>query len=160
MHWASPHIPWGMQRICRPFFRIDLCLSRDFINQRDFLLLDLHWHSPKLSWAMQRTCGPFVLQTLIMPFKRLFFLWHSLIRSLYFIQIYIFISLIHSAPFLLFSHILLYLNFFACILAREIFFLSLMTLLLGIIFNFSSQRPHWTIFFFLTFIVLIQWNFP
>ena len=79
------------------FFRIYLCLSRDFVNQHVFLLLDLHWDSPKLPWGMQRICGPFVFQTIIMPFKRLFVLWHSLInRSLYFIQVYIFIPLIHS----------------------------------------------------------------
>ena len=36
------------------------------------------------------------------------------IRSLYFIQVYIFIPLINSAPFLRFSHILLYTNFFLC----------------------------------------------
>ena len=62
-----------------------------------FLLLDLHWDSPNLPWGMQRTCGPCVFQTIIMSFKRLFVLWHSLInRSLYFIQVYIFIPLIHS----------------------------------------------------------------
>ena len=74
----------------------------------------------------------FVLKTIIMPFKRLFVLSHSLIRSLYFIPIYIFIPLTHSAPFLCFSHTLLYTNFFLCILPREILFLSLMTLSLGI----------------------------
>ena len=54
------------------------------------------------------------------------------IRSLYFIQVYIFIPLINSAPFLRFSHILLYTSFFLCTLPRKIFFLSLMTLLLRI----------------------------
>ena len=51
------------------------------------------------------------------------------IRSLYFIQVYTFIPLINSAPFLCFSHILLYTNFFLCTLPRKILFLSLMTLL-------------------------------
>ena len=133
LHWASPHLPWGMQRICGPFFfRIYFCLLREFVNQHVFWLFDLHWDSPKLPWGMQRICGPFVLKTIIMPFKRLFVLWHSLIRSLYFIQVYIFKPLIQSAPFLRFSHILLYTNFSWCILPREIFFLYLMTLLLGI----------------------------
>ena len=103
-----------------------------------FLLLDLHWDSPKLPWGMQRICGPFVLKTIIMPFKRLFVLWHSLIRSLYFIQVYIFIPLIHSAPFLRFSHILLYTNFFLRILPRE----DAVARNLIIVYNFSSQRPH------------------
>ena len=94
------------------FFKIYLCISRDCVNQHVFLLLDLHWDSPKLPWGMQRICGPFVFQTIIMPFKRLFVLWHSLIRSLYFIQVYIFIPLIHSAPFLRFLHILLYTNYY------------------------------------------------
>ena len=114
LHWASPHLPWGMQRICGPFIL-------EFVNQHVFLLLDLHRDSPKLPWGMQRICGPFVLKTLIMPFNILFVLWHSLIRPLYFIQVYIFIPLIHSAPFLCFSHILLYTNFFLGILPRETF---------------------------------------
>ena len=94
--------------------------------------VNLHWASPHLPWGMQRICGPFVLNTIIMPFNRLFVLWHLLIRSFYFILVHIVIPLIHSVPFLRFSHILLYANFFWCILPREIFFLSLMTLLLGI----------------------------
>ena len=53
----------------------------------------------------------------------------------------------HSAPFLPFPHILLYINFFLCILPQEILFLSLVMLLIGesseinIILNFSFQRP-------------------
>ena len=165
LHWASPHLPWGMQRICGAFFfRIYLCLSRDFVNQHVFMLLDLHWDGPKLPWGMQRICGPFVLKTIIMPFKRFFVLWHSLIRSLYFIHFYIFIPLTHSAPFFRFSYILLYTNVFLCILPREIFFLFLMTLLLGILLLFflisAVKGLIWTAFFFLTFIVLIQWNLP
>ena len=129
----------------RTFFLEFFCLSRDFINHHVFLLLDLHWDSPKLPWAMQRTCGPFVLKTFIMPFKRLSVLWHSLIRSLYFIQIYIFIPLTHSAPFLGFSHVLLYTNFFTYSTTRNIFLIppdDAVTRNLIIIFNFSSQRPH------------------
>ena len=133
LHWASPHLPWGMQCICGPFFIEFIYVFREILSTSIFfLLLDLNWDSPKLPWGMQRICGPFVLKIIIMPFKRLFVLWHLLIRSLYFIKVYIFIPLIHSAPFLLFSHILLYTNFFWCILPREIFFLSLMTLLFGI----------------------------
>ena len=150
-----------MQRICEPFFRIDylLFVCRFCQPARFFLLLDLHWDSPKLPWGIQRTCVPFVLKTIIMPFKTIFVLWHSLIRSLYFIQVYIFIPLIHSAPFLRFSHILLYTNFFLCILPREYIFLSVMTLLFRIklLFLISGVKGLvWTIFFFLTFIVLIQ----
>ena len=127
------------------FFRIYLiCLSGDFVNQHVFLLLDLHWDNPKLPWGMHRICGPFVLKTIIMPFKRLFVLWHSLIRSLYFIQIDIFIPLTHSAPFLRFSHILLYTNFFTFVTTRNIFLIpdDAVARNLIIIFNFSSQRPH------------------
>ena len=75
LHWASP------QRICGPFL--------EFIHVFRFFqpacFFYLHWDSPKLPWGMQRICGPFVLKTIIMPFKRIFDLLHSLIRSLYFI---------------------------------------------------------------------------
>ena len=114
--------------------------SRVFVNQHVLLLLDLHWDSPKLPWGMQRICRPFVLKTIITTFKRLFVLWHSLIRSLYFIQVYIFIPLIHSAPFLRFSRILLY----TYITTRNIFLLpdDAVAQNLIIVYNFSSQRRH------------------
>ena len=156
LHWASPHLPW-MQRICRRlFFRIYLCLSRDFVNQHSL-------------------CSSIYIETALnsreecMEFAELLF-WRlslclsrdSLSRdtpSLDLCILFKFIPLIHSAPILCFWHILLYTNFFPCILPREIFFLSLMTLLLEILIS-AVKGLIWTIFFFLTFIVLIQWNFP
>ena len=100
---------------------------------------------------MQRICGPFVLKTIIMPFKRLFVLLHSLIRSLYFIQVYIFIPLIHSAPFVRFSHILLYTNFFWCIIitTQNIFLFpdDAVARKLIVIFIFSSRRPQFNYIF-------------
>ena len=77
---------------------------------------------------MQRICGPFVSKTIIMnhfPFERLFALWHSLIRSLYFIQVYFLYLRIHSAPFLRFSHILLTPIFFYMYITRRTIFLIL-----------------------------------
>ena len=79
---------------------------RNATNLRTFFL--------KFHYAFQETLCPVTL---------------AHIRSLYFIQVYTFIPLINSAPFLCYSHILLYTNFFLCTLPRKIFFLSLMTLL-------------------------------
>ena len=112
------------------FFRIYLCLSRDFVNKHVFLLLDLHWNSAKLPWGMQRICGPFVLRTIIMPFKRFLSCdTRSLDLCILFKFILIFfIPLTHFAPFFRFSYILLYTNFCVCILPREIVFLFLTTL--------------------------------
>ena len=59
--------------------------------------------------------------------------------------IFLYIPLIHSAPFLRFSHSLLYTSFFSCILLHEIFFLipdDAVARNLIIICNFSSQRPY------------------
>ena len=120
-------------------------MSLDFVNQHVFLLLDLHWYSPKLPWGIQGTCGPFVLKTIIMPFNRIFVLWHSLIRSLYFIQVYIFIPLIHSAPFLRAFHIFYFTPIFSSVYnyAKYLFIPDdAVARNLIIIFNFSSQRPH------------------
>ena len=74
------------------------------------------------------------------------------IRSLYFIQVYIFIPLINSAPFLRFSHILLYTNFFLCTPGAPGMYITTQNIFpipdgavaqnLIIIFNFSNQRPH------------------
>ena len=109
------------------FYRIYLCLSRDFVNKHVFFAARFTFRQPKLPVGNATNLRTF---RFITPFKRLFVLRDSLIRSLYFIQVYIFIPLIHSAQFLRFSHILLYTNFSWCILPRKIFFLSLMTLFL------------------------------
>ena len=89
------------------FFRIYFAFREIFVNQHVLLQFDLHWDSPKLPWRKQRICGPFVLNTTLwivyIPLERLFVLCHSLIRSTYFIQVYMFIRLIHSAPFLRFT---------------------------------------------------------
>ena len=142
------------------FFRIYLCLSRDFVNKHVFLLLDLHWNSAKLPWGMQRICGPFVLRTIIMPFKR-----HSLIRSLYFIQVYInfFYTSDTLRPILsLFIHFTLHQFLRMYITARNSFLIP-DDALLGILLLFLISAVKgfiWTTFFFFTFLVLIQWNFP
>ena len=53
----------------------------------------------------------FCLESIFYAFWMTLLLWHPLIRSLYFIQIYC-TSHKYCAPFLRFSHILLYTNFF------------------------------------------------
>jgi len=73
-------------------------------------------------------------------------LCHSLIRSSYFIQVYIFIPLIQPAPFLRFSHAhFAYTNFFhMSITMRNIFLFSEMTLIREsseFNFDFSSKGP-------------------
>ena len=130
LQWASLHLPWGMQSICGPFFRIYLCLSRDFVNQHVFFCCSI---SIEIAQNSHEECNEFedlcfedyhyAFQETLCPVT----LAH--IRSLYFIQVYTFIPLINSAPFLCFSHILLFTNFFLCTLPRKILFLSLMTLL-------------------------------
>ena len=65
-----------------------------------------------------------------MPFEKFLVLCHSLIRSLYFIQVYIFTLLIHSSPHSYAFHTFcrIYINLFMCITPCE-FFLSLVMLL-------------------------------
>ena len=132
LHWASPHLPWGMQRICGPFFLEFIYVFREILSASMFFCCSIHIETAQNSREERNEFAELLFWRLSTPFKRLFVLWHSLIRSLYFIQVYIFKPLIQSAPFLRFSHISLYTNFSWCILPREIFFLHLMTLLLGI----------------------------
>ena len=92
----------------------------------------------------------FVFQTISMPFKRLFVLWHLLIRSLYFIQVYIFIPLIQSPhSCALFTHLSLH-QFFSYVYYRAKYFSYLWWRCCSefnfFFFNFSSQRPHLNIF--------------
>ena len=105
-----------------------------FVNQHVLLQLDLHWNSRKLPWRMQRMCELFVLKTVIMPFERLFVLWHPLIRSLSFIPVY---SSLYCYTCDTFRPILAPLTHFAVhqffhmhITTRNIFFLSLIMLLI------------------------------
>ena len=100
------------------------------MNLRTFCFEDNHY-------AFQETLCPVTLAN---------------IRSLYFIQVYIFIPLLNSPPFLRFSHILLYTNFFLCTPGAPGMYITTQNIFpvpdgavaqnLIIIFNFSNQRPH------------------
>ena len=131
LHWASPRLAWGMQRICRPlFFRIYLCHSRDFVNQHVF-------------------CRSIYMETALnsreecIEFADLFFLrlslclsrdslscdTRSLDRCILFKFIFLYLWYIppHSCAFDAF-----YFTTIFSYVPREIFFLSLMILLLKI----------------------------
>ena len=127
----------SFERFCQPvcFFAARFTLRQpktpvgNATNLRTFCFEDYHW-------------------TINIAFKRLFVLSHSLIRSLYFIQVYIFIPLIHSAPFLRFSHILLTPIFSYEYYHGEYFSYpwwcrwTAKARNLIYFFNFSIQRPH------------------
>ena len=143
--------PVRSAKYLRTFFLEFVCLSRDFVNQHVFLPLDLHWDSPKLPWGIQRICGPIVLKTIIMPFNRLFVLWHSLTRSLYFIQVYIFIPLINSASFFRAFHTSYFTPFFFLmyITTRNIFLIPVDAVArnLIIILNFTQSKALFELYF-------------
>ena len=125
------------------FWNLFMSFER-FCQPACFLQLDLQWDSPKFPWRMHRICRPSVLKTIIMPFERLFVPWHSLIRSLHFIQVYIFIPLIHSAHSCAFDAFY-FTPIFSYVHYHEKYFSypwwhCAQNLI--IIFNFSSQRPH------------------
>ena len=128
-------------------FRSYFCLRRDFCKPARFAL----------NTALNRDveCNEFADPLfsrpslwIILPFERLFVLCHLLIRSLCFIPVYIFLPLIHSAPFLRFSHILLTPIFSDVYYHAECFSYpwwcrwSAKARNLILIFNFSSQRLH------------------
>ena len=143
--------PVRSAKYLRTFFLEFVCLSRDFVNQHVFLPLDLHWDSSKLPWGIQRICGPIVLKTIIMPFNRLFVLWHSLTRSLYFIQVYIFIPLINSAPFFRAFHTSYFTLFFFLkyITTRNIFLIPVDAVARNIIIilNFTQSKASFELYF-------------
>ena len=124
------------------FFRIYLCLSRDFVNQHVFLLLDLHWDNQKLPGGKHRISGPFVLKNIIMPFKRLFVLWHSFF--VFYSSLYFYTSDSFRPIPMLFTHFTLHQFFLVYITTRNICLIpdDAVARNLIIIFNFSSRRPH------------------
>ena len=118
LHWASPHLPWGMQRICGPFI---LEFIGEILSTNMFFCCLIYIETAQNSREEYNEFADLLFWRLSLCLSRDSVLWHSLIRSLYFIEVYIFIPLIHSAPFSRFSHILLYTNFFLRILPRETF---------------------------------------
>ena len=137
-------------------FRIYLCLSRDFVNQHVFFAARFALKTPKTPVRNATN----VLKTIIMPFRRLFVLWHSLIRSLYFI----YTSDTFRPILALFTHFTLHQFFLMCVTTRNIFLIpndavARNLIIVYNVYNFSCQRPHLNYLFFLTFIVLIQVNF-
>ena len=158
-----------MQRICGPFGFKNLFMPFErFLSTSMFFCRSIYIETALNFREECKECTDILSWRLSLCLSRDSVLWLSLTRSLYFIQVLILIPLIHSAPFLRFSHILLCTNFFICTLPCEIFFLfipddtarSATARNLISIFNFSSQRPQLNYTLLLTFIVLIQRNFP
>ena len=135
-----------MQRICGPFGFKNLFMSfQRLLSTRMFFCSSIYIETALNFREECNKCTDILSWRLSLCLSRDSVLWHSLTRSLYFIQVLIFIPLIHSAPFLRFSHILLYTNFFLMyITTRNIFLIpdDAVARNLIIIFNFSSQRPH------------------
>ena len=140
-----------------------------FVNQRVLWHLYLHWRQPKLPWGKQRICGPFVLKTIItnhFAFRETLCPVPLAIRSLYFIQVYIFFTsdIIppHSCAFHTFC---LHQFFHMYITMRNIFLIpndAIDRRKLGIQFLFlilAVKGPTWTIVYFLKFIVLNYTDF-
>ena len=139
-----------MQRICGPFGFKNLFMPFErFLSTSMFFCSSIYIETALNFREECNKCTDILSWRLSLCLSRDSVLWHSLTRSLYFIQDLIFLPLIHSAPFLRFSHILLSTNFFICILPCEIFFFfipddtvrSATARNLIFIFNFSSQRP-------------------
>ena len=139
-----------MQRICRPFGFKNLFMPFErFLSTSMFFCSSIYIETALNFREECNKCTDILSWRLLLCLSRDSVLWHSLTRSLYFIQVLIFIPLIHSAPFLRFSHILLCTNIFIGILPCEIFFLfipdntvrSATARNLISVFNFSSQRP-------------------
>ena len=58
LHWASPHLLWGMKRICGPFFKNYLFFER-FCQRACFFAVQFTLRQPKTPVGVQRICGPF-----------------------------------------------------------------------------------------------------
>ena len=142
LHWASPHLPWGMQRICRPFFLEFIYVFRQILSTSMFFCCsiyietaqnsrgnatDLFW---RLSICISRdslSCDTRSVNLCIL-FKFLFsYLWyippHSCaFDTFYFTPIFFYVYITKQNIFLIPDDVV----------ARNFL----------IIFNFSSQRSH------------------
>ena len=119
--------------------RIYSCLSRDFVNQHVFLLLDLHWDSPKLFCFLFSPC---------LSRDSLSCDTRSYSIVVFYLSLYFYTSDRTSDKFrpifALFTHFTLYQFFLIYITTRNIFLIPDVAVAqnLIIIFNFSIQRPH------------------
>ena len=145
MSWPSPPSHGECNAFEDLFFRSYYCLSRDFCQPACLLAARFTLKTAN----SHKECNKFAD---LLCFKDHHYeslcLRHSLIRSLYFIQVYIFIPLIHSAPFLRFSHILLT-PIFSWVYHHAEYFSypwwcrwSAKARHLFLIFNSSCKRPH------------------
>ena len=128
LHWASPHLPRGMQRISGPFilkFILEILsygmfFCSIYIETAQNSRVECNEFADLLFWRL----------SLCLSRDSLSCDTRSLDLSILFKFIFLYLF-IHSTPFLPFSHILLN-TIILRILPRETFFLSLVKLLLAI----------------------------
>ena len=154
-----------MQRICGPFGFKNLFMPFErFLSTSMFFCSSIYIETALNFREECNECTDILSWRLSLCLSRDSVLWHSLTRSLYFIQVLIFIPLIHSAHSCAF-HTFCFTPTFSYVYyhAKYFSYLSLMILSdrrqLGISIP-AVKGLSWTILYFLTFIVLIQWNFP
>ena len=144
LHWASPHLPWGMQRICGPFFRI-ICVFCEILSTSMYFCCSIYIETAQnsreecneflnlLFWRLSLCLSRDSLSCdthldLCMLFK---FIWNFL----YFWYIPPHSFAFHTFYFTpIFSYVYYHAKYFSYSwwpFARNF-----------IIFNFSSQRPH------------------
>ena len=127
--------------------------SRDFVNQHVFLLLDLHWDSPKLPWGMQRICAPFCFGDYHYAFQETLCPVTLAHYCILFKSIFLYLWYIPPHSCAIVSYVYYHAKHFSYPWWRccsEV----------NYCLQFQQSKASFELFFFLTFIVLMQLNFP
>ena len=148
LHWASPHLPWGMQRICGAFFLEFIYVFREILSTSMFLCCSIYIETAQNSREECNESADLLFWRLSLCLSRdsLSCDTHSLDLCMLFkfIRNFLYFWYIRFRPILsLFIHFTLHQFFLMYIITRNIFLIPDDAFARNfIIFNFSSQRPH------------------
>ena len=141
LHWTSPHLPWGMQRICWPFI---LEFIREILSTSMFFWCSIYIETAQNSREECNEFADLLFWRLSLRLSRdsLSCDTRSLdLCVLKFICLYLWYIPPHSWVF---THFTLHQFFLTYITTRNIFLIpgDAVAQNLIIVYNFSSQRPH------------------
>ena len=162
LHWASLHLPWGVQRICWPFI---LEFIREILSTSMFFCCSIYIETAQNSSEECNEFADLLFWRLSLCLSRDSLSYDIRSLDLCILFKFLFLYLWYIPPHSCAFHTFYFTPIFSYVYyhAKHFNFLSLMTLLLAIklLFIISAVKGLiWSIFFFLTFIVLIQLNFP
>ena len=141
-HWASPHLPWGMQRICGPLFLEFIYVFREILSTSMFFCCSIYIETAQNSRGECNEIADLLFWRLSLCLSRDSLSCDTRSLDICILFKFIFLYLWYIPPHSCVFHTFYFTPIFSGVYYHAKYFSYSCCSEFNIIFNFSSQRPH------------------